>query len=296
VISPETGDEIRLNTGDGSQFGASITYIVQAEPAGLAHAVKVAQPFLGDAPFVMYLGDNLVQSNLDEFIERFKYNQLDALILLKAVENPSAFGVATVDAQGRVLALVEKPKLPPSNLALVGVYLFSSAVHRAIAQIQPSSRGELEITDAIQKLIDLQNPVEAFQLNGWWLDTGKKDDSTVGGEVDAASQIRGRVHIGEGSQIVNSTIRGPVSIGQHCHIENCFIGPYSSIANGARLRNVDLEYCVILQDAMVEDIHQPIVDSLIGARVHIKGGPRRPKAHRFMIGDDCQIELTNGGG
>jgi glucose-1-phosphate thymidylyltransferase len=307
IISPETGDEIRQKTGDGSRFGAEITYILQDQPMGLAHAVKVAQPFLGEAPFVMYLGDNLVQSDLHRFIDQFKAHQLDSLILLKAVANPSAFGVAQVDAQGRVTALVEKPQNPPSNLALVGVYLFSSAVHQAIDQIQPSARGELEITDAIQQLIDLGNPVASFQLDGWWLDTGKKDDlldanqmvldaftaSTIAGEVDARSQLKGRVHIGKGSRIINSAIRGPVTIGEDCCIENCFVGPYSSIADRTTLRDVEVEHSVILQDTLVENIHHRIVDSLIGARVQARGIARRPKAHRFMIGDDSQIELTN---
>ncbi|MEL6136754.1 MAG: glucose-1-phosphate thymidylyltransferase [Cyanobacteria bacterium J06628_6] len=307
IISPETGEEIRKKTGDGSRFGANITYIVQDEPAGLAHAVKTAQPFLGDAPFVMYLGDNLVQSQLDRFIHQFKTHQLDSLILLKAVKNPSAFGVAQVDDQGRVTALIEKPKVPQSNLALVGVYLFSHQVHEAIRQIRPSARGELEITDAIQKMIDLGNPVESYKLEGWWLDTGKKDDlldanqvvldafpdSTVAGELDEKSQLQGRVHVGQGSKIINSIIRGPVAIGEDCRIENCFVGPYSSIADRTTLRDIEIEHSVILQDTTVEGIHHRIVDSLIGERAHVQGLPRRPKAHRFMIGDDSKIELTN---
>lgn len=306
IISPETGEEVRARTGDGDRFGAQITYILQEQPAGLAHAVKVAQPFLGDAPFVMYLGDNLVQSELGSLVDQFKSNTLDALTLLCPVSNPTAFGVAEVDAQGRILRLVEKPKNPPSNLALVGVYLFNSSIHEAIANIQPSARGELEITDAIQKLIDQEKRVEAFQLQGWWLDTGKKDDlleanrvildtcaeTAISGEVDAASQIIGRVQIGERSKIINCTIRGPVVIGEDCHIENCFIGPYSSIASHVTMTDADLEHSVILQGAKVTGVHQRIVDSLIGQRAQIKEVPRRPKALRFMIGDDCQIELS----
>ncbi len=305
IISPETGGNIREKTGDGSQFGAKITYILQYEPLGLAHAVKVAQSFLEDSPFVMYLGDNLVESKLDLFLDKFNSKHLDALTLLCEVENPTAFGVAKVDEQGKVLQLIEKPKNPPSNLALVGVYLFSPAIHHAITKIQPSARGELEITDAIQYLIDQQKNVESFQLSGWWLDTGKKDDLlaanqiildscldlTIEGTIDAPSKIRGRVHVGAGSKIVNSTIRGPVIIGENCHVKNCFIGPYSSIANDTTLIDADIEHSVILQGAKVINIERRIVDSLIGERAQLKPAPQRPKALRFMIGDDSKIEL-----
>lgn len=306
IISPETGEEVKTKTGNGDRFGANITYILQDQPAGLAHAVKIAQPFLGDSPFVMYLGDNLVQSDLALFLEQFKSKNLDALTLLCKVPNPSAFGVAKVDEEGRVLQLVEKPKNPPSNLALVGIYLFSTAIHHAISSIQPSARGELEITDAIQFLIDSSKQVEACQLTGWWLDTGKKDDlleanrvildtclnSSIQGDVDEQSQVIGRVQIGPGTRVVNCTIRGPVTIGNDCHLENCFIGPYSSVADRVTLIEADLEHSVILQGANVSGIHQRIVDSVIGQRAHLKVAPRRPKALRFLIGDDCQIELA----
>lgn len=306
IISPETGGEVQAKTGNGDRFGAKITYIPQAQPLGLAHAVKVAQPFLGDDPFVMYLGDNLVQSELDLFINKFQGQHLDALTLLCEVENPSAFGVARVDQTGKVLELVEKPQNPPSNLALVGVYLFSPKIHQAIANIQPSARGELEITDAIQYLIDQQQAVASHKLEGWWLDTGKKDDllaanqiildtcleSTHEGTIDDQSKISGRVHIGKNSQIINSMIRGPVTIGQNCKIQNCFIGPYSSVADHTTLIEIDIEHSVILQGATLEGINSRIVDSLIGERAHLKVAPQRPKALRFMIGDDSQIELT----
>jgi glucose-1-phosphate thymidylyltransferase len=255
----------------------------------------------------MYLGDNLVQSDLNLFLENFKAKNLDALTLLCPVSNPSAFGVAKVDAEGRVLQLVEKPKNPPSNLALVGIYLFSNIIHNAISCIKPSARGELEITDAIQYLIDQKSKVEAHKLEGWWLDTGKKDDlleanriildtclvSSVLGEVDEQSSVIGRVQIGSGTKIVNCTIRGPVTIGNNCHLENCFVGPYSSVADQVTLIDADLEHSVILQGAKVEGIHQRIVDSVIGQRAHLKVAPKRPKALRFLIGDDCQIELCN---
>jgi glucose-1-phosphate thymidylyltransferase len=308
IISPETGGEVKAKTGNGSRFGATITYILQEKPAGLAHAVKVARPFLGDSPFVMYLGDNLIQQgDLSHFLQKFITNQhQDALILLRAVSNPSAFGVAKVDDKGRVLQLIEKPLVPPSNLALVGVYFFSPTIHSAIDAIQPSSRGELEITDAIQQLIDDQKQVIACNLEGWWLDTGKKDDLLEANrlildtylkasnlaEVDSESNISGRVEIGIGSKIINSTIRGPVIIGENCHLENCFIGPYTSIADNCTLIDADLEHSVVLNQAKIIGIHQRIIDSLVGQRAEIIFAPRRPKALRFMIGDDCHIELT----
>ncbi len=307
IISPETGTEVQAKTGNGDRFGAKITYILQDQPAGLAHAVKVAYPFLRDSPFVMYLGDNLIQQgDLSYFLQKFTTQQQDAIILLRQVNNPSAFGVARVDETGRVLQLVEKPKVPPSNLALVGVYFFSHIIHDAIACIQPSARGELEITDAIQYLIDQQKQVLACQLQGWWLDTGKKDDlleanrlildtylnTKILGEIDTQSHIIGRVQIGANSKIVNTTIRGPVIIGNNCYLENCFIGPYTSIADNTKLIESDIEHSVVLEGAKITGIHQRIIDSVIGQRAQLTTALRRPKALRFMIGDDCQIELT----
>lgn len=305
IISPETGEEVKNKTGNGELFGAKITYILQEKPAGLAHAVKVAQDFLGETPFIMYLGDNLIETELTQFLHNFKKNKLDALILLRPVANPTAFGVAKVDDKGKVLELIEKPKNPPSNLALVGIYFFSKKIHKAIAKIKPSPRGELEITDAIQQLINDQKTVEACNLEGWWLDTGKKDDllsanqiildtitSDLQIEIDSHSKIMGRVQIGEGTQVINSTIRGPVIIGKNCHIENCFIGPYSSIADEVKLIDTDIENSVILQGAKIMGIQQRIVDSVIGQRVQLIPAPPRPKALRFMVGDDSLIELT----
>jgi glucose-1-phosphate thymidylyltransferase len=306
IISPETGDEVKEITGNGDRFGAKITYILQEEPAGLAHAVKIAQPFLGDSPFVMYLGDNLIQNDLNPFLEAFKSQQLDSLILLRPVANPMAFGVAKVDDRGRVLQLLEKPKDPPSNLALVGVYFFSKTIHQAIANIQPSARGELEITDAIQYLIDREYNIESRTLDGWWLDTGKKDDllsanqiildsciqPSINGEVDDRSKIIGRVQIEAGTKIVNSTIRGPAIIGKDCYIEHCFVGPYSSIGSDVTLVESELEHSVILPGAKIANVEHRIVDSLIGRRAIIGVAPPRPKAVRFMIGDDCHVELV----
>ncbi len=305
VISPETGAEIKAMTGNGEIFGCEITYILQEQPLGLAHAVKTAQDFLGDSPFVMYLGDNLIQDDLKDFLDHFQFKSLDSLILLREVANPSAFGVATVDDQGKVLALVEKPAHPPSHLALVGLYFFAPTIHQAIAKIEPSARGELEITDAIQYLISHEFQVESRQLAGWWLDTGKKDDllaanqiildslvqKKVQGKVDDQSKVSGRVAIGPGSQIINSVIRGPVAIGANCHLENCFIGPYSSIADNVQIKNADIEHSVVLTGATIVGIQQRIVDSVIGKNAKISTAPQQPQALRFLIGNDSQVEL-----
>jgi glucose-1-phosphate thymidylyltransferase len=306
IISPETGDEVKNKTGNGDLFGAKITYILQEQPAGLAHAVKIAKPFLGNSSFVMYLGDNLIADSLNKYLENFKNNQVDALILLKNVSNPSAFGVAKIDEKGKVLQLIEKPKNPPSNLALVGIYFFTPEIHKVIENLQPSARGELEITDAIQELMEQKNPVSACQLENWWLDTGKKDDlleanriildtrleSNIEGEIDKNSQVIGRVKIGKNTKLINSIVRGPVIIGDNCYLENCFIGPYTSIGNNVSLIETDLEHSVILQSAEINGINQRIVDSVIGQRAKLILAPKRPKALSFMIGDDSQIELV----
>ncbi len=307
VVSPETGPEIEAKTGTGDRFGASITYIPQKSPDGLAHAVKIAQPFLGDSPFVMYLGDNLIQDSLNEFVADFKRSPRGAIIMLKQVKNPTAFGVAQIDDKGNVIKLVEKPKDPPSNLALVGVYLFSPAIHDAIAQIKPSPRGELEITDAIQQLITTGQNVEAKELTGWWLDTGKKDDlleanriildeylteANILGSIDGPSKVSGRVVIGAGSKLTNCTVRGPVIIGENCVLENCFVGSYTSIASDVNMSNIEIDHSVVLKGATLSGIQRRIVDSLIGERAKLTITDHRPKALRFMVGDDSKIELT----
>ena len=253
----------------------------------------------------MFLGDNLIESQLDNFLANFNQKQLDALILLQQVVDPTAFGVATVDETGKVLQLVEKPKNPTSNLALVGVYFFKSTIHTAINQIAPSARGKLEITDAIQKLIDTNKKVEASELEGWWLDTGKKDDILAAnqivldarlksknlGEVDADSNVSGRIEIGIASKVISCKIRGPVVIGENCHLEYAYIGPYTSISDRVTIIDTDIEHSVILSDTKITGIHQRIVDSVIGQRVSMKVSPNRPQALRFLVGDDSQLEI-----
>lgn len=304
IIAPETGQEIRDAVGDGSRWGINIKYIVQDVPGGLAHAIKTASSFLGDSPFVMYLGDNLIGSGIDKFVNDFNNNSPDALILLKEVDNPSQFGVADVSKEGRVLKLIEKPELPPSNLALVGIYIFSPGIHEAIARIKPSKRGELEITDAIQELIIMGRNVESFVLDVWWLDTGKKDDmltanatvldelleESIEADVDDKSNILGRVSIGKGSVIKESKIRGPVAIGENTIIENSFIGPYTSIGDNVSIIKSSVEHSVIMDGSEIRDIER-LEESLIGRNVRIFRNNMMHKALRLMIGDDSVVEV-----
>ncbi len=304
IISPETGDEVRRAVGNGERWGVRVEYILQERPSGLAHAVKTARPFLGDSPFVMYLGDNLIGGDITELINTFQKNRPDAVILLKPVENPSSFGVAEVDKDGNIIRLVEKPKEPKSNLALVGVYLFSTEIHKAIDEIKPSPRGELEITDAIQRLVEKGKQVHSHLLEAWWLDTGKKDDllaantvvldemvkREIKGEVDATSDISGRVRMGKGSKVIHSTIRGPVVIGENCLIENSFVGPYSSIGDSSVIINSALEHCVLLEGCEVNMIDR-LEDSLLGRGAKVIKNTKKHHAHRLSIGDDSVVEF-----
>ncbi len=318
IITGDTGDEVREAVGDGSVFGAKITYIPQEAPLGLAHCVMIARDFLGEDDFVMYLGDNMLQQGLAEFVERFEADveashapTLDgdglqppaAQILLSEVPDPHRFGVAEVDDEGHVVRLVEKPTDPPSNLALVGVYLFTPKIHDAVAAIEPSARGELEITDAIQWLIDHGYRVRHDLLDGWWLDTGKKDpllesnrrvleglEPRVEGEVDESSQIDGRVVIEAGAVVIQSHVRGPAIIGEGTRIERTYVGPFTAIAAGCEIIDSEVEHSVILERSTIVGVPR-LSDSLIGRDTEVRRSGRRPAATRLMIGDHCSIDL-----
>lgn len=305
IISPETGEEVKRAVGDGKRWGVKIEYILQENPAGLAHAVKITQPFIGKSPFVMYLGDNLIGSGITGFIDTFHKTKSDAVILLKPVENPSNFGVAEVNKKdGSIVRLVEKPKEPKSNLALVGVYIFSPEIFAAIDEIKPSARGELEITDAIQRLVEKGKKVHSHLLEEWWLDTGKKDDllaantivldeiikREIEGDIDSQSNVSGRVKLGKGARVIHSTIRGPVVIGENCHIQNSFIGPYSSIGNNSIITNSALEHCVLLDGCEVTLIDR-LEDSLLGRSAKVIKNTKKHHAHRLSIGDDSVVEF-----
>ncbi len=304
IISPETGEEIKETVGNGNSWGINIEYLKQDVPGGLAHAIKVAQDFLSDSSFVMYLGDNLIGMRIDKFVKEFKSNTPDALILLKNVDNPGNFGVAEVTKAGKIIRLIEKPDKPKSNLALVGIYIFSSKIHEAIERIKPSKRGELEITDAIQELMKMGYKIESFVLDEWWIDTGKKDDLLTAnaivldnwlkrdfnGRIDKASKILGRVVIGENSVIKKSTIRGPVIIGENTEINNSFIGPYTSIGNSVKIINSSIEHSVIMDESELRDIER-IEESLVGRRVKISRNNIGHKALRLMLCDDSVVEV-----
>jgi glucose-1-phosphate thymidylyltransferase len=302
IISPETGKAIKETAGDGDAWGMKFEYILQDEPLGLAHAVKVARPFLGADPFIMYLGDNLIGSGISGFRGTFEKTNADASILLKKVSNPSSFGIAEINSEGQVCRLVEKPKDPRSSLALVGIYFFSSKIHNAIDRIRPSARGELEITDAIQELLDQGCSVLSHQLDSWWLDTGKKDDLLTAnsvvldewvkrellGEIDEASHVSGRVRLGKDSKVNRSTIRGPVVIGDNVEIENSFIGPFTSIGNGCRILSSVMEHCVLLENARIEHVDR-LEDSLVGKGSSVIKNRGNHQAYRLMIGDDSEV-------
>ncbi len=303
IISPETGSAIKEAVGTGSKWQIKVTYIPQSEPLGLAHAVKVAQPFLKDSPFLMFLGDNLIEDDIQKFINEFQEKTPSTLILLKEVPDPRLFGVVDLDASGKVIRLVEKPKEPTSNLALVGVYIFAPDIHQAIAKIKPSWRGELEITDAIQTLVNMGKVVRSHSLKGWWLDTGKKDDlleanrvvldqfvqRDIQVDVDAESQITGRVIVEKGTSIVASTIRGPVSIAGGCRIEHSFIGPFTSIAAGTVIENSSISHSVILENCVISGVEH-LEDSVIGRGSKVKRQGTFSRT-RLFIGDDAQVDL-----
>jgi glucose-1-phosphate thymidylyltransferase len=310
IIVGETRDEIMEAAGDGSQFGVKITYIPQDAPLGLAHCVLIAHDFLGDDDFVMYLGDNMLQQGLTEFVEGFEAARASepgrapaAQILLAHVDDPRQFGVAEIDPAGEVVRLVEKPSDPPSDLALVGVYLFDTRIHDAVRAIEPSGRGELEITDAIQWLLDHGHRVVQTVLEGWWIDTGKKDpllesnryilemlEPSIEGDVDEASSIEGRVVVEAGAQIVDSRVRGPAIIGHGTKVVRSYVGPFTSIAANCEITDAELDHSVVLERSRIVGI-AGVADSLIGRDVELTRTGKRPRALRLMLGDHSKVDL-----
>ncbi len=302
IISPETGEEIKQTVGDGKDFGCNITYIVQDKPKGLAHAVLTAEKFIDGSDFVMYLGDNILRDGIERLVKKFKNNKPDSLILLTEVEDPSSYGIAELKGK-KILGLEEKPAEPKSNFALVGVYLFTNKIFKACKKLKPSKRGELEITEAIQLLIDENKNVQHEIVKGWWKDTGtvlemlhanrlvlENLKTKIDGEI-VDSNIDGIVIIEEGAKIVNSNIRGPVIIGKNTIIENSYVGPNTAIDSDVIIIDTEIEYSIVLNGTKILNINNRIEKSLIGKNVSIESNKQPPKTLSFVVGESSQIEV-----
>jgi glucose-1-phosphate thymidylyltransferase len=304
VVVGDTREEIRAALGDGSRFGARVTYIEQDSPRGLAHAVLISEPFLKGEPFVVYLGDNVIADGITTLVEDYRRLGCNSQILLAKVANPSQFGVAELE-DGRVVRLTEKPKHPKSDLALVGVYMFDDSIWEAVKAIRPSARQELEITDAIQWLVDHGRTVHPHLVSGWWKDTGKIEDMleanriildtfTAGGleDIDSASRVEGKVVVEKGARLERSTVRGPAIIGAGAEIRDAFVGPYTAVGADCLIDRCEIENSIVLEGSRLERIPVRIADSLIGKNVRIHPGLERPRVHRFLVGDNSEIGLV----
>lgn len=303
IVIGDTGPQIRSAVGDGSRWEVNITYIPQDAPLGLAHAVKISRNFLGGDRFVMFLGDNVIQGGISPLLRQFATSDYDAQIVLTRVAEPQHYGVAILK-DGRIDRLIEKPKEPPSDLALVGIYMFNHHVFEAVDAIQPSWRGELEITDAIQYLVEKQYAVYPYVHQGWWIDTGKMVDMLaanslvlqelaprIDGTVDRASAIEGQVTIEKGAEIVNSRIRGPAIIGEETRIVDSFIGPFTSIYHHCHIQHSEIEHCIVLENTRVIDIPARIADSLIGRNVEVTRSELKPRALKMTLGDFSKVGI-----
>jgi glucose-1-phosphate thymidylyltransferase len=301
IVVGDTQAEIRAAVGDGKRWGATITFIEQDAPRGLAHAVRISESFIDKQPFVMYLGDNLLNKGIVPFVEQFRRLEPAAQILLTPVADPEMFGVAELD-NGKVTRLVEKPKQPKSDLALVGVYMFGTAIFDSVKRIKPSFRNELEITDAIQDLIDRGLTVIPHLVDGWWKDTGKLEDmleanrliletftQRIEGTVDETSRVEGKVVIEEGAVIERTIIRGPAIIGARARLTHAYVGPFTSIMNDVEIRDSEIEHSIVLEGSQIHDIGTRVADSLIGKNVRITRVPVKPSAYRFMLGDNSEV-------
>lgn len=307
VVNPENINDFKEFLGNGEKFGLKIEYILQEEPKGLAHAVWVSKDFIGNDSFLMYLGDNLILDNIEPFVNEFRKNEdLKASILLSPVEDPSRFGVAVMN-EGNIIKVVEKPKEPISNLAIIGLYLFRNTIFEGIENIKPSWRGELEITDAIEYLIDKGYKVKGHVVYGWWKDTGKPEDLIeanrkilddnhfkieTNGIVDNSTVLQGRVSIGENTEIINSVIRGPVVIGKNCMIKDSYIGPYTSVGDNAVIEDCEIENSILMSKVKLINLPYMIDSSLIGKNVQIVSNNKKPKAMKFVIGDMGKVEIV----
>jgi glucose-1-phosphate thymidylyltransferase len=304
IVVGDTAEEIERAVGRGGQWGVNITYIPQDKPLGLAHAVKISQNFLGDDRFVMFLGDNVIQGGISPLIAQFASSQYNAQIVLTRVEQPEQYGVAQLDQEGRIIRLIEKPKEPPSDLALVGIYMFDHHIFEAVNAIAPSWRGELEITDAIQWLVEHQFNVFPYIHRGWWIDTGRPGDMleanslvleeltpTIEGYVDRASEVDSRVTVEQGAEIINSVVRGPAIIGKDTRVVNAYVGPFTSIHHHCLVENAEISRSIVLEHSQIRNINRRIEDSLIGRHVVLHRSPIRPRAYKFTLGDHSHLGL-----
>ena len=304
IVVGDTADEVKRAVGDGTRWGIHVEYIPQDAPLGLAHAVKISQDFLGNERFVMFLGDNVIQGGISALIAQFENSNYNCQIVLKQVERPEQYGVAELNPDGGIRRLVEKPREPKSDLALVGIYMFDAHVFEAVNAIAPSWRGELEITDAIQYLVDQQYTVHAYVHDGWWIDTGAPGDMLdansmvlqeleprVDGWVDRDSTLNGLVIIESGAEIINSVIRGPAIIGENTRIVNSYVGPFTSIYHDVVIENSEVEHSIVLENSRIQSISERIEDSLIGRNVVIAHSPLKPKAHKFTLGDNSKVGI-----
>jgi len=305
IVVGDTADQIRAAVGDGSAFGASVEYIEQDAPLGIAHAVKIARDYMGETPFVLYLGDNFLIGGVKSFVDSFRENGANCQILLHPVKNPEAFGIAEF-VDGQLTRIVEKPSNPPSNLAVIGIYMFDAHVFEAVERIKPSARGELEITDTIQYLVDKGLNVQAEVLDRYWIDTGKMDDILEAnrmvlqslppsnrGKVDERSRVYEPVILEEGARVTNSVLRGPLIIGADTEVVDSFIGPFTAINHHCRLQGVRVGGSIILENTVIEDTHWPIEHSLIGRYVTLRGGPAVGGSYSLTLGDHSQIEMPD---
>ncbi|MEZ4518258.1 MAG: glucose-1-phosphate thymidylyltransferase [Chloroflexota bacterium] len=304
IVVGSTANQIKEAVGQGGRWGVNITYIHQDQPLGLAHAVKVSQDFLGDDRFVMFLGDNVIEGGISPLISQFSTSEWNSQIVLTRIAEPEQYGVAELGDNGRIIRLIEKPKNPPSDLALVGIYMFDHHIFEAVDGIQPSWRGELEITDAIQWLVDNEYAVHPYVHRGWWIDTGRPGDMLeandlvleeitpcVEGYVDRDSQVDRRVTVQRGAEVINSIVRGPTIIGEGARIINSYVGPYTSIDHHVHVENSEIEHSMVLDNSHISDIETRIQDSLIGRKVRITRSPIKPKALKLTIGDHSQMGI-----
>ncbi len=304
IVVGDTADEIKKAVRRGNKWGVKITYIHQAQPLGLAHAVKISQDFLGDDRFVMFLGDNVIQGGISPLIRQFADSQWNSQIVLTEVSHPEEYGVADLDEDGKIHQLIEKPQNPPSNLALVGIYMFDHHIFEAVNAIHPSRRGELEITDAIQWLVEQKYDVYPYIHRGWWIDTGAPSamleanslvleelEPRISGYVDRDSEVDSRVTIEKGAEIVNSIIRGPTIIGENTRIVNSYVGPFTSIAHEVSIQNSEIERSIVLEHSTLDSLPARVQDSLIGRHVCLERSPMRPKALKLTLSDYSQVGL-----